>query len=179
MKKLLFLLFIAVQLPLQTHPQPLPVGRVEDSSEAKQIQQGNDSPPYREGLEVGPLFKAMPDSLLPYLTTNNRLDMLDFMEVKMKAEVTKLLEGKSEMTALTSDSLSIRMSDVLRIDMKVVSVPEPVDSSTQVIRVVRTYQLNDKQSERVVDVYSTSWRRLSSVVEQSSLLRRDEELLTK
>ena len=125
------------------------------------------------------LFKAMPDSLLPYLTTNNRLDMLDFMEAKMKAEVTNLLEGKSEMTALTSDSLSIHMSNVLRIDMKVVSVPEPVDSSTQVIRVVRTYQLNDKQSERVVDVYSTSWRRLSSVVEQSTLLRRDEELLTK
>ena len=124
-------------------------------------------------------FKAMPDSLLPYLTTNNRLDMLDFMEAKMKAEVTNLLEGKSEMTVLTCDSLSIRMSNVLRIDMKVVSVPEPVDSSTQVIRVVRTYQLNDKQSERVVDVYSTSWRRLSSVVEQSTLLRRDEELLTK
>lgn len=173
MKKLLFLLFIAVQLPLQTHPQSLPVGRGEDSSEAKNTQQGNDS------LEMGPLFKAMPDSLLPYLTTNNRLDMIDFMEAKMKAEVTNLLEGKSEMTALTSDSLSIRMNNVLRIDMKVVSVPEPVDSSTQVIRVVRTYQLNDKQSERVVDVYSTSWRRLSSVVEQSTLLRRDEELLTK
>ena len=133
----------------------------------------------QEGASISDLFKAMPDSLLPYLTTNNRLDMLDFMEVKMKAEVTNLLEGKSEMTALTSDSLSIRMSDVLRIDMKVVSVPEPVDSSTQVIRVVRTYQLNDKQSERVIDVYSTSWRRLSSVVEQSTLLRRDEELLTK
>ena len=68
------------------------------------------------------LFKVMPDSLLPYLTTNNRLDMLDFMEANMKAEVTNLLDGKSEMTALAPDSLSIRMNSVLRIDMKVARV---------------------------------------------------------
>ena len=125
------------------------------------------------------LFKAMPDSLLPYLTTNNRLDMLDFLEANMKAEVTNLLEGKSEMTALTSDSLSIRMNPVLRIDMKVDRVAEPVDSSTQIIRVTRTYTLNENQTERIADVYSSVWRKLSSVIEQSTLLKRDDELLTK
>lgn len=132
-----------------------------------------------EGSSISELFKAMPDSLLPYLTTNNRLDMLDFMEAKMKAEVTNLLDGKSEMTALTHDSLSIRMNGVLNIDMKVINVAEPVDSSTQVIRVVRTYRLNENQTERIVDVYSSVWRKLSSVVEQSSLLKRDDELLSK
>ena len=125
------------------------------------------------------LFKAMPDSLLPYLTTNNRLDMIDFMEANMKAEVTNLLDGKSEMTALTPDSLSIRMNPVLRIDMKVARVAEPVDSSTQIIRVTRTYTLNENQTERIADVYSSVWRKLSSVIEQSSLLKRDDELLSK
>lgn len=134
---------------------------------------------YAQEKTMSELFKAMPDSLLPYLTTNNRLDMLDFMEAKMKAEVTNLLEGKSEVTALTYDSLSILMNGVLNIDMKVVRVAEPVDSSTQVIRVVRTYKLNENQTERIVDVYSSVWRKLSSVVEQSSLLKRDDELLTK
>ena len=125
------------------------------------------------------LFKVMPDSLLPYLTTNNRLDMLDFMEANMKAEVTNLLDGKSEMTALAPDSLSIRMNSVLRIDMKVARVAEPVDSNTQIIRVIRTYTLNENQTERIVDVYSSVWRKLSSAVEQSSLLKRDDELLSK
>ena len=97
----------------------------------------------------------------------------------MKAEVTNLLDGKSEMTALTHDSLSIRMNGVLRIDMKIVRVAEPVDSSTQVIRVVRTYTLNENQTERIADVYSSVWRKLSSAVEQSSLLKRDDELLSK
>ena len=125
------------------------------------------------------LFKVMPDSLLPYLTTNNRLDMIDFMEANMKAEVTNLLDGKSEMTALAPDSLSIRMNSVLRIDMKVARVAEPVDSNTQIIRVIRTYTLNENQTERIVDVYSSVWRKLSSVIEQSSLLKRDDELLSK
>ena len=128
---------------------------------------------------IAELFKVMPDSVMPVLTKNNRLDLIDFMEAKMKAEVTNLLDGKSEMTALTHDSLSIRMNSVLRIDMKLVSVAEPIDSSTQVIRVVRTYRLNEKQTERIVDVYSSVWRKLSSVVEQSSLLKRDDELLSK
>ena len=125
------------------------------------------------------LFKVMPDSLLPYLTTNNRLDMLDFMEANMKAEVTNLLDGKSEMTALAPDSLSIRMNSVLRIDMKVARVAEPVDSNTQIIRVIRTYTLHENQTERIVDVYSSVWRKLSSVIVQSSLLKRDDELLSK
>ena len=125
------------------------------------------------------LFKVMPDSLLPYLTTDNRLDMLDFMEANMKAEVTNLLDGKSEMTALAPDSLSIRMNSVLRIDMKVARVAEPVDSNTQIIRVIRTYTLNENQTERIVDVYSSVWRKLSSVIVQSSLLKRDDELLSK
>ena len=125
------------------------------------------------------LFKVMPDSLLPYLTTNNRLDMLDFMEANMKSEVTNLLDGKSEMTALAPDSLSIRMNSVLRIDMKVARVAEPVDSNTQIIRVIRTYTLNENQTERIVDVYSSVWRKLSSVIVQSSLLKRDDELLSK
>ena len=56
---------------------------------------------------VREVFKSMPDSLAPYLTTNNRLDMIDFMDAKMKSVVTNLLEGETEMLALTDDSLSV------------------------------------------------------------------------
>lgn len=128
-------------------------------------------------VTIASLFSAMPDSLMPYLTKNNRLDMIDFMEAKMKAEVTNLLDGKSEMTALTTDSLSIRMNGVLTVDMVLITLDEPVDSSSVGIRIVRTYTLNENQAERVVDTYSSAWRKLSSTVDASSLLRRDEELL--
>ena len=125
------------------------------------------------------LFKEMPDSLMPYLTRNNRLDMLDFMEAHMKAEVTNRFDGKSEMKALTPDSLFIAMNNLLTIDMKLVKVEEPVDSSLVTIRVRRTYTLNENQAESVVDFYSSAWRLLSSRVERSSILKRDDEVFAR
>ena len=70
-----------------------------------------------QDLMIRDVFKQMPASLLPTLSENNRLDMLDFMDSKMKAEVTNRLGGKSEMTLLTDTTLSIRMSEALKVDM--------------------------------------------------------------
>lgn len=122
------------------------------------------------------LFKEMPDSLLPYLTKNNRLDMIDFMEAGMKAEVTNRLEGKSLMTMLTADSLSLQLNDMLQVDMQLRRVDEPVDSSQWLVCVRRTYRLNEKQTACIVDVYTAAWRLLSSQSDGSSILRRDEEI---
>ena len=124
------------------------------------------------------VFRAMPDSLLPYLSKNNRLDMVDFMEAHMKAEVTNQMEGSSELTALAADSLSLRMSDVLTVGMRLSEVEETVDSACYVILVRRTYHLNEKQTETIVDTYSSAWRRLRQVRERSSLLWRDDKLLS-
>lgn len=133
---------------------------------------------HAQQLTMAEVFKAMPDSLMPYLSKNSRLDMIDFMEAGMRAEVTNLLEGDSEMTLLTSDSLSLRMNDVLTIDMQLVGVSEPVDNSLQVVRIVRTYTLNERQAVGIVDTYSTAWRLLSSQTVNSSLLLPDEELFS-
>ena len=46
------------------------------------------------------VFLRMPDGLLPYLTENNRLDFIDFMDSGMKAVVNNELGGKSEMLSL-------------------------------------------------------------------------------
>jgi len=125
---------------------------------------------------IGSFFKNMPDTLMPYLSHNNRLDMIDFMEAQMKAEVTNLMGGKSEMTSLTADSLSIRMNVMLQVDMKLTTPEQPSDSSRHVISLWRTYTLNGQLDERIHDVYTTDWHLLSSRVERSTLLRRDEKI---
>ena len=73
-------------------------------------------PSWGQQLRMADVFKQMPDSLMPYLSTNNRLDMIDFMDAHMKAEVTNLLDGKSEMTALADDSLTIQLSAALKAE---------------------------------------------------------------
>jgi len=131
---------------------------------------------HAQELTMSSLFKEMPDSLMPYLSKNNRLDMVDFMEANMKAEVTNLLEGKSCMTALTSDSLSIRMNDVLQVEIRLFPSDEVADSSKQMIRVRRIYTINKNQTASIVDVYDAAWQLLRSYVEQSALLKREESL---
>ncbi|MDO4802243.1 MAG: DUF3256 family protein, partial [Prevotellaceae bacterium] len=41
------------------------------------------------------VFSEMPDSILPYIIKNRRLDCIDFIENNMKAEVENELSGKS------------------------------------------------------------------------------------
>lgn len=123
---------------------------------------------------VAAVFKTMPDSLLPVLSKNNRLDMVDFMEAQMRAEVTNLLEGSSEMTALTDDSLSIRIDTVLRVDMLL-----RTEADSTIICLRRTYRISECQMEIVENNYTTTWHPLTKDRVSSSLLRRDEQLFDK
>lgn len=132
------------------------------------------------------LFILTPDSILPTLSTTNRLDMMDFMDAKMRAEVTNTLSGTSEMTALTGDSLSIRMSEVLRVDMLLREAKEEADSSHQVICVVRTYLLpSTSGQEQVVSYFSVKWNPLPYIpnllhplmMSPSTMMREDDRLL--
>ena len=110
-------------------------------------------------VRIRDVFKQMPDSILPYLSQANRLDFLDFLDSSMKAEVTNLLDGKSEMTALTNDSLSIRLNGVTRLDMLLVDASSLVrpDSVMQVVYMIKTYQIAGNQDEHSVSCFTTSW----------------------
>ena len=106
------------------------------------------------------VFKQMPDSLMPYLTANNRLDFIDFMDSNMKAEVSNRTGGTSEMTALTDDSLSIRMSESLRVDMLLFNLDEPVDTIRQVLAFVETFMADSLHGENTCRFYTADWKRL-------------------
>ena len=96
--------------------------------------------------------------------------MIDFREAGMKAEVTNLLEGQSEMTYLNEDSLCIRMSDALQVEMKLMSC------DSLVVCVRKTYIHEKSQAEKIVSYYSLDWQLIKSYIELSSLLKRDDEL---
>ena len=116
-----------------------------------------------QDLKMSDVFKQMPDSLMPYLTTNNRLDFVDFMESGMKAEVTNMMGGVSEMTALSDDSLSIRMSEALRVDMLLLTLDEPLDSIRQVVVMAETFLVDSIYGKTVCHNYTTNWQSLADV----------------
>ena len=63
------------------------------------------------------VFSAMPDSVLPTLTRNNRLDMIDFVSSGMKAEVNDVFNEKSTLDTLTADYLHITLSEAVKVEM--------------------------------------------------------------
>ena len=126
-------------------------------------------------LNVRTLFTEMPDSIMPYLTKNNRLDFIDFMDSNMKAEVTNLLGGKSLMTALTDDSLSLTMNESCTIDLLLLKTNESVDSTSQVLCLVRSLQVEKGEWQSSVEFYTLKWCKLSSA---PSLVSDDEKRLS-
>jgi len=142
-------------------------------------------------LKLRDIFKQMPDSLMTYLTQNDRLDFIDFIDSDMKAEVTNRMGGNSEMTALTDDSLSIRMSDALRVDMLLMTLDEPIDSICQVVVFVETFLVDSLYGETTYRTYSTDWQPLTTAsitwneaqqkrldsLRLQNILKRDEDIL--
>lgn len=100
------------------------------------------------------LFNSMPDSVLPYLTSVNRADCIDFLDSKMKAKVTNRFGQETEMTDLAADYIKLQLSPESTWQMKLL----PVNDSTQVVCVVRTVCATACDSE--VSFYSTDWQRL-------------------
>ncbi len=131
--------------------------------------------------KIGDYFKTMPDSIMPLLTTNNRLDMMDFMDAKMKARIVNRLEGESEMMVLTKDSLVVKMSDVLDVTLSLVPTDISVDSSQVAICMQSRYHFSE-QEEIAVCFFSTKWKPLDKALfkglkkERSTLLKRDEKV---
>ena len=121
---------------------------------------------------VREVFKSMPDSLAPYLSMNNRLDMIDFMDAGMKAVVANQLGGDTQMTFLSDDSLSVKMNEAFLLDLKL----QKIDTAT-VVLLKRTYFTQKAQYEVVSQSFTSYWRPLSKPIVKSTLSKRDDELM--
>lgn len=120
------------------------------------------------------VFRAMPDSIMPYLTKNAKLDMMDFMDAKMKAAVNNELGGESQMMFLSDDSLAVKLSGALMLELSM----EKTDTS-MVIVMKRTYQIKEHHEEVLISRFTPSWCPISESLVRSTLLKRDEEVFAK
>jgi len=138
------------------------------------------------------VFRQMPDSLMPYLSQNDRLDFIDFIDSNMRAQVKNKFGGTSEMTALTDDSLSIKMNDVLRVDMMLEQLPQPVDSVSEVVVFIETIVTDSLYGESRSQFFTKDWHPFSVTAPLSetllkrwkntdlqNILKRDEDYLNK
>lgn len=116
-------------------------------------------------------FINMPDSMSSLLTSVNRADCIDFLESKMKAEVTNRFGGKSEMTELTPDYIRMQMTPQSTWQMKLL----PVNDSTKIVCTVSTVCAPACDSD--VHFYTTDWEELPTETYLSSFPVMDDFIM--
>jgi hypothetical protein len=110
------------------------------------------------------VFISMPDSLLPTLNRNNRLDLVDYIESGLKAEVKNRFEGQTELLYLTSDSLLLQVSKGLTVEMLLLPLEETViDNCKKVVCMVERFGTSSDSQECRVSLYSLKWRQVDDV----------------
>lgn len=111
-------------------------------------------------VTMSEVFIQMPDSLMPYLTKNNKLDMVDFVNANMKAEITNKLDGLSTMLKLDSTYLKIQMNEAVAVEMKLLKSADILpDSSQWVVCLLQTIGCGSSESR--VEFYSSKWNKLN------------------
>ena len=128
------------------------------------------------------VFAAMPDSVLPMVTKNNRLDCIDFIENNMQARVRNKVDSYVTLEALTADYARFRTSDVSYMEMKLLpldTVPSDSLGSGFVLCVVTTVESGEADTERrIADsnirFLNTDWSSLSadSPVSTASIIQQ-------
>jgi len=114
-------------------------------------------------VKMRDVFAGMPDSILPLITKNNRLDCIDFIENNMPAQVKNKVDESIELTALTENYLKLRMSSVSDAEMKLLTMGD----TAQVICLVKTYAGPIKDSS--IRFYSMDWNALNIEVEMPDI----------
>lgn len=102
------------------------------------------------------VFSQMPDSLLPYLSHNNILDLIDFIESGMNSEITNSFDEQTKLLTLTADYLRLQQSGTSYIEMKLLPATESLpDSTSTIVCVVSTFGEHPKAS--TVKFYTSRW----------------------
>lgn len=122
-----------------------------------------------QNMQMAELFKQMPDSLMPYLTTNNKLDMLDFIDAGMEAKVNNKFDGESILCELDSTYLRLKLNTSVEVEMKLLSSSNILNDSTKhLICLVTTY--GDLIKESVLNLFTSKWNSIEHDITKSKLI---------
>lgn len=102
------------------------------------------------------VFRAMPDSLLPSLTKNNRLDLIDFREAKMMAAVTDRLDTQATLDTLTDRFLHLTMDKTVRVDMRLLPCHTALPDTADCLVLVVT-GFGEPAVESKASLYTSKW----------------------
>ncbi len=108
------------------------------------------------------LFATMPDSVLPQLTRNNRLDCIDFIENGMEARVRDRMENAVVLEVLTAAYMRLRTTEHTIFEARLL----PLSGGGCVVAIVSTVELGSEDApaslrDSHLSLADTAWHELS------------------
>lgn len=105
---------------------------------------------------MGELWASMPDSILPYLSHETRMQMPTLASMPVDGHVDNLLGGKSRMDTLTANYTQVTLSEATTLQLRLM----PTFSADSIICMVKTYKQGQGESEVVF--FTQDWQPLST-----------------
>ncbi|WP_092110998.1 DUF3256 family protein [Prevotella sp. KH2C16] len=105
---------------------------------------------------VREMWLSMPDSIIPYLNNNQRIELVDFVNLNVKSEVNNLLGDSTVLDTLSIDYLHLTVNPSVRIELKML----PFTNADSILCMIKT--LNGPEFESIIDFYDKDWKRLPS-----------------
>lgn len=105
---------------------------------------------------IAELWKAMPDSILPYFNASTRSEIIDIYKIGKISKTKNLLDGESWAKAINDDYIDIQLNSITEMQMQLL---HSTDSSS-VICMVKTFGVPAAESE--IAFFDTNWKRINS-----------------
>ena len=105
---------------------------------------------------VREMWLSMPDSIIPYLNNNQRIELLDFINLNVKSEVSNLLGDSTVLDTLLIDYLHLTANASTKIELKML----PFADADSILCMIKT--INGPELESTVEFYDKDWNKLSS-----------------
>ena len=103
------------------------------------------------------VWLEMPDSIIPHVNKKIRKELLHLIDMKMPSEANNLLGEKTVIDTLTSEYMSVALSESLLLQMRLL----PAIGGDSILCVVRSYGTSFKES--VVSLYTPYWKKISDI----------------
>ena len=107
-----------------------------------------------QAKDIREIWLSMPDSLILYLDKSKRIEMVDYIDMKVRADVKNALEGMSIIDTLTHDYLQVTLNEASTLQMRTL----PMENGDTVFCLVRTYR--GPQAESEVSIYGQDWQKV-------------------
>lgn len=102
------------------------------------------------------MWLSMPDTIIPYLTNNHRIELIDYWNMNVSPDVKNNLGGTTKLDTITSDYLQISVNSSTVFQMKMISI----NGEDSVLCLLKTY--GEEYKESTLDIYNQEWKKLNT-----------------